>query len=127
MTGDSSEFPCDSSVDIFHHVEICREEDIEEALMDLDEFSRLYVGKKMGERAYKGCGNWHVSSTIPSLHHRCIISGNRIRETAKVACYEPVGREICMKNVEELHQSSGNVFRFGKVWSERKSGPQAPE
>lgn len=50
MTRDTSEFPCDSSVDIFYNVEVRREEYIKEPLMNLEmrSISKLYtiVGTK---------------------------------------------------------------------------------
>lgn len=62
----------------------------------------------------------HRAALIPRLHDRRVDAGDRAEEGVKVRGQQPVGGEVLVQDVEELHQSGGDVFRHRQVARQRQ-------
>lgn len=83
----------DRTIQVLHHREVCREQDVEVAL--------IHHGRRDGDRP----------PLVSRLHDGTVDPRRGVREVVEVACDEAMGGEVCGEDVEELHQPRGDVFR----------------
>lgn len=93
--------PRNRTVQILHHSEVRREEDVKVALVD--------HGRRDGDGA----------ATVARLHDGAVDARGAVGEAVEVAGYEAVGGEGSGEDVEELHEARGDVLWEGEVGGER--------
>ena len=99
----------DGAVDIFYDGEVCGEEDVEVALLDLDKAVSMNLWIILSEAvvmvvmAYVGSRNRHNTPLIPRLHNRRIIPLNSIRQCVKITSQKLMQRKVFPQDIEKLH------------------------
>lgn len=78
----------DCSVHKVHNVEICWEQDVKVALMDLRSISLKVLREE--ESTYERGGHRYCPPLKPSLHNRCIHSPNCIWQVMEIARHQPM-------------------------------------
>lgn len=123
MGHDAGELPGDGTVNGFSDVEVCGEENVKVALVNLY-YSCLVIdlffllSKKAGLLTYKGSRDGHHFSLEPGLHDGSVETLDGLRERVEIRGNEAVGGEVLFQDVEELHQSGGDELGLGQVGGE---------
>lgn len=129
MRHDARQFPRYGTIDVFHDAEIGGEENVEEALMDL-QFRLVSVCAFLSRgfaSTHQRRPHRHHPPLIPRLHDWRIHARDGVGQGVEVARHEAVRGEVLAQDVEEVHQARGDILRFRQVRGERQLVLQVSE